>query len=534
MRRFEGRLTWLAVAILAITVGTGCSEPEAVATPSPVPELIETQAPPVSSPEPATATATATTAAEAEVIATPELTATPEPAPAGVHIQDDFVDASSGWPAQDYDNYYIGYHEPEWYHVEVRQPNDYAAVVLQEQIFDDVTVETEVFVEESLSAPEGDFRYGLVLRRSGKQFYAFTISPRTKSWSVIKSSPTSLAELQSGTMESIGAEGRDRLRVDADGSRFTFTVNGQQASQVEDGDYNGGELGFFVQTFDSPRAHIHYDSLMVSDVGLERVLYDDTFQSSGSGWQQQAYDNYYLGYHEPDWYHVEVQAQNDSAVSVVPGQSFDNVTAETEAFVEEGLSAAEGDFQYGLVLRRMGRQFYAFAISPRTSTWRVLKSSATALQLLDQGSYETTGDAAADTLRVDAIGSSFTFHINDQQISNVHDADYSEGELGFYVETFDSPRAHIHYDSLTVREVNMPAPLCTVTAASLNLRAGPGVAYRPPIAALLTGTELEPLARSAFLPWIQVRVQGSEQVGWVYADPIYATCNFALADLPLP
>jgi len=541
--QFERYLTGVAIIIVVLAFATGCREPEVtVATPLPPSETVETQAPPptpeveAQAPSPTaeleTVEASPTVAAEPEDLATPTPTATPEPELEGVLIHDTFVDTGSGWvPSQEYDNYYIGYHEPEWYHVEVQELNDYASVVLEGQIFDDVTAETEAFVEETLSAPDGDFRYGLVMRRSGRQFYAFTISSRTQRWAVLKSSPTSLVELQVGDLETIGATGKDTLRVDASGPTFTFHINGQRVAQVEDGDYASGELGFFVQTFDAPRTHIHYDSLIVRQVQVKDLMFDDNFQDLGSGWEQQEFDNYYLGYHEPEWYHVEVQAQHDSAMVFIPQQTFNSVTAETEAFVEETLSAPEGDFQYGLALRRTGRQFYAFTISPRTGAWRVLKSSPTTLEVLDEGSIETIQDAEADTLRVDANGSWFTFHVNGQSVSNVYDADYGSGELGFYVETFDSPKVHIHFDSLTVREVDAPPLLCTVTA-SLNLRTGPGVAYGPPIAALPAGTQLEPLARSAYLPWIQVRVQGSGQVGWVYADLPYASCNFALADLP--
>ena len=55
----------------------------------------------------------------------------------------------------------------------------------------------------------------LVFRRSGDQYYAFTISPPTKKWEVFKSSPSGLVTLQEGVEESIqDLDVDDLLRVD--------------------------------------------------------------------------------------------------------------------------------------------------------------------------------------------------------------------------------------------------------------------------------------------------------------------------------
>lgn len=509
----------------ATATATATAEPEPTATSSPTAV-------------PATATATAHLPEVEETASAPAAPAAAEATGEDLLLGDDFRDSGSGWPtAQSFDNYYIGYHEPEWYHVEIQAANEYAPVVLEGQSFDDVVAEAEMFVETALSADSGDYRYGLVLRRAGRQFYAFTISPRTGTWAVLKSSPASLEVVDEGSSEVIrGPEEADTLRVDAVGSTFTFHVNGEVVSELQDGDYGSGELGFFVETFDSPRVHVHYDTLRVAVPRDESVLLSDDFQDSGSGWPSaRSFDNYYIGYHEPEWYHVEVQAANEYAPVVLEGQAFDDVTAEAEIFVENSLSADSGDFRYGLAMRRSGRQFYAFTVNPRRGEWAVLKSSPTSLTVLAEGSDDSIrGLEAADTLRVDAAGSRFLFHVNGNVVADLQDGDYTSGELGFFVQTFDSPRAHIHYDSLSIREVDAPAPLCTVITSSLNLRPGPGTAYAPPLRALPEGTRLIPRIRSGFPPWIQVEIADSGQTGWVYAATPYASCNFDISDLPLP
>jgi hypothetical protein len=284
------------------------------------------------------------------------------------------------------------------------------------------------------------------------------------------------------------------------------------------------------------------------------VLYTDDFTRPDSGWPgTTVFDNYYIGYHEPEYYHVEVRVPHDSEVVVLPEHSFDDFSAEAQVFPDQANTAPEGDFRYGLAVRRAGRQFYAFTISSRTQAWTVLKSSPASLEVLAQGSDDSIrGEAGEDTLRVDAQGSTFTFHINGRAVSQVSDADYSSGELGFYVETFDAPRVHIHYDSLTIRQVEGPQPgqadvvaeaatpaptpsplQCSVVTPMLNLRRGPGTFYTPPIAGLPSGTLLEPLGRSPDSLWLQVRVAASGEEGWVAAAAAYISCNVFVNELPV-
>jgi hypothetical protein len=389
---------------------------------------------------------------------TPTMTvvpATKSTLPQGVLYQDDFTDPNSGWPALEFGNYYIGYHEPNRYHVEVHAPNDREIVPIPKQSFDDFTAETKVLVSASNTEQTGDFRYGLVFRRAGNQYYAFVISPRTKTWSVLKSSPTGLTVLAQGTHDSIqGLQADDLLRVDAKGPDFVFQINDQPVGQVSDPDYADGEVGFYVETFDSQRAHIHYGTTTIRQVETASVLYQDDFTDPKSGWPALEFGNYYIGYHEPNRYHVEVHAPNDREIVPIPQQSFDDFTAETKVLVSLSNTEQTGDFRYGLIFRRAGNQYYAFVISPRTKTWSVLKSSPTGLTVLKQGTNDSiVGLQADDLLRVDAKGSDFVFHINDQPVGQVSDPDYANGEVGFYVETFDSQRAHIHYGTTTIRQV---------------------------------------------------------------------------------
>jgi hypothetical protein len=78
------------------------------------------------------------------------------------------------------------------------------------------------------------------------------------------------------------------------------------------------------------------------------------------------------------------------------------------------------------------------------------------------------------------------------------------------------------------------APACVVQSG-INLRAGPGTVFAPPIAALPNGAQLTPLAFVARgFPsgqWIQVKAANG-QIGWVSALQTSVSCNIDPTQLP--
>ena len=539
---------WILLAIIVLLVVTGCNSnrSQSIATSANTIPPSATNSPvPIDSP---TATIQNTVSAPTDVpTSLPTTAATPTLEPTHDHAdhehedvlyKDDFTTLDGDWPELVFDNLYFGYHEPEWYHIEIQEPNDSALVPIPDINLEDFTTEVEVFAETNLSESNGDFRYGLVFRRSGDRYYALTISPNTKQWTVLKNSPSELQVIAQGVDETIqGLDVADNLRIDAKGEDFYFVLNGHPIAQVSDQDYTNGELGFYVETFDNPRTHIHYDLVTIQDIdrqqSQENVFYQDDFTTLDGDWPEFVFDNLYFGYHEPEWYHVEVQESYDDALVVIPGELFDDFAAVLGVFAETNLSESTGDFRYGLAFRRSGNQWYAFTVSPRTKQWAVLKNAPGGLEVLAEGSDESIqGLDVADELRVDASGSSFFFYINDQYIDMVSDPDYTAGELGFYVQTFDSRRAHIHFDILTVQEISASQVLCSVVVPALNLRQGPGSAFDP-LTSLVENTRLKPLGRNSDGLWIKVRVEGSEQLGWVSNASGYLSCNVSVDLLPL-
>lgn len=193
----------------------------------------------------------------------------------------------------------------------------------------------------------------------------------------------------------------------------------------------------------------------VAVVPDETILLEDDFSNPESGWPELKEDTAWRGYHPPDFYHVEATGQNQIATAVF-GTNQANISLETGVFVDI-LESENGAYRYGLLLRQVDSQkFYAFTVAPRSNEWAVLKASPAGIETLDSGTVASLqGDSveSENVLRVDASGSMFSFFVNGRIVTTVSDSSYSSGDYGFYVESFDETRVHVHYDSLTVLQL---------------------------------------------------------------------------------
>lgn len=196
----------------------------------------------------------------------------------GVLATDDFSDPGSGWPILTEGAYLFGYHPPAFYHVQVNSTNDLISVS-RDPALNDFTVETDVQVA-SANTTDGNFRYGLAVRRTGNdQYYAFTISPRTGIWHILKKTPAALEVIQEGQVNSLKGlappgfspdeDQIDSLRVDARADEFLFHINNEPVAYFSDPDYANGEIGFFDENFEETLSHIHYNVFTIREIEFD-------------------------------------------------------------------------------------------------------------------------------------------------------------------------------------------------------------------------------------------------------------------------
>jgi hypothetical protein len=258
------------------------------------------------------------------------------------------------------------------------------------------------------------------------------------------------------------------------------------------------------------------------------VLYQDVFTNPGTGWAAAEFDNYFIGYHEPEYYHIEIKSPHLKAPVVgVPDaetNNFPDATVELQAYTVAGRTATDGDYRYGLVFRRSGDNYYAFTISPTTKKWEVFKSSPSGIVPLTEGVEESIqGLDVDDLLRVDAQGSSFLFSINDRLVGQVTDADYPEGTVGLYAENIENTNTHVHFDTLTIRDVTFTL-MCTISeGGTVYVRSGPSQTF-PQTGLLTSGDTVKALGKSSN-NCIQIVVEGSTEPGWVSFSEGYMSCT---------
>ena len=119
---------------------------------------------------------------------------------------------------------------------------------------------------------------------------------------------------------------------------------------------------------------------------------------------------------------------------------------------------------------------------------------------------------------MDAIGPNFLLHINDHLLDSVTDTSYTSGEVGIYGESLDNPTVHIHYDTFTIRALQLDLSCTIDEGGTVYVRGGPSKTT-PQIAVLSSGDAVQALGISSN-QWIQIVVEGSNEPGWVsWSDP---------------
>ena len=260
----------------------------------------------------------------------------------------------------------------------------------------------------------------------------------------------------------------------------------------------------------------------------ENVLYQDDFTNPTTGWAVAEFGNYFIGYHEPESYHIEIKSPHLKAPVVsIPDpatHNYPDATIELAVQTVSGRTATDGDYRYGLAFRQTGDNYYAFTISPTTKKWEVFKSSPSGFTLLQEGVDESIqGLDVDDLLHVDIQGSNFLFYVNDKLVGQVTDTDYPEGSVGLYAENIENTNTHVHYNTLSIREVKFSMMCSVLEGLTVYVRSGPSQTY-PQIAVLSSGDTVQAKGRSSN-QWIQIVVEGSSDPGWVSYSEGYMSCT---------
>lgn len=186
------------------------------------------------------------------------------PQPGNMFFQDDFSNASSGWPAVRTGEGITDYQDG-MYRIFVNvDNNDYFAnpgLSLQR----DVRIE----VDATKAAGSDDNDFGLLCRyQDNNNFYQFVVSS-DGFVGIVKYVDGAMQNLDGQTLLESAAvhtgNSQNHIRADCLKDTLTLFVNGQQVSTVKDTTFMGnGDVGVFAGTYDTPGTDIYFDNFIVT------------------------------------------------------------------------------------------------------------------------------------------------------------------------------------------------------------------------------------------------------------------------------
>lgn len=189
--------------------------------------------------------------------------------------------------------------------------------------------------------------------------------------------------------------------------------------------------------------------------GAAKVLLEDDFSDPASGWNSEQIGCCRFEYNSGA-YRIMVPTADTVAFSLFPKQTFDNVSLEVDVAEIAGPASAI----YGLACRtsRNYDKGYIFAIRPDTAHvifYVAGSNEQRELKAVLKSSAIQPGKAT-NHLRADCSGSRLSFYANGQELIEVQDSRYQNGQVGMVVSTQpDSGGADVSFDNFVARE---PAP----------------------------------------------------------------------------
>ena len=181
-----------------------------------------------------------------------------------VFFQDDFSNETSGWPRVRTDEGITDY-ENGIYRIFVNLENQDYFGTLNLSLQNDVRVE----VDATKVSGSDDNDFGVICRyQDNNNLYQLLIS---------SDGFVGILKLVDGSMQSIAADtliessavnkgnAQNHIRADCVGDTLTLYVNGQQVSTAQDTTFaEGGKVGVFAGTYDTPGTEVHFDNFIVT------------------------------------------------------------------------------------------------------------------------------------------------------------------------------------------------------------------------------------------------------------------------------
>ena len=187
----------------------------------------------------------------------------PSPQPGAILFQDDFSDPASGWNRVSAPNGMTDYADG-MYRIWVNEANldVWARPGLN---LDDVRID----VDTIKVAGERDNRFGIICRLdSADNFYVFLITSDGY-FGIAKSTTGQIQLLNAKRLQPSQAiqtgSALNHIRADCVGSTLALYINNQKIVEVQDTQFEAGDVGLLVGSFETPGIDIRFDNFVVRE-----------------------------------------------------------------------------------------------------------------------------------------------------------------------------------------------------------------------------------------------------------------------------
>jgi hypothetical protein len=249
-------------------------------------------------------------------------------------------------------------------------------------------------------------------------------------------------------------KGSNHLRAECVGNWFVLSLNGRkllQAQDTSDNAYSTGGVGLWTETTkagfkalfknfsmdDASHEQFAEPQPVNAPPAMGKVAFQDDFSDSSTGWPTQTGD-ITVEYADSGGYHIRFTQANTSTLSMLPDQTFDNVTIQTDVTKNDG---SDQGSTFGIVCRAQDESNYYRFIVGGDGAYGIIKTrdgyqTWLAYAQLQPSAIQPGNDT--NHLRADCIGNKLTLYANGVRLAQVTDNDFKSGQVGLQAATSDS------------------------------------------------------------------------------------------------
>lgn len=182
------------------------------------------------------------------------------------------------------------------------------------------------------------------------------------------------------------------------------------------------------------------------------AYFQDDFSNPSSGWDRVSGTDGVTDY-DGGMYRI-FSATPNYYMWATPGRKFPNdVRIEVDVTRKAG---ADQDV-FGVLCRYQNeRNFYILMISGDGQAGIAKRTSAVDLAMVSGGSMKGTASIrpglVQNHLQADCVGNQFSLYVNDTLATSATDSEFSGGDAGLWLGTFDQPGADLFFDNFIVKK----------------------------------------------------------------------------------